>query len=78
MKRWIRIKEAARLLHVSDRTVRRRFERGELQTRKWGARREVFLDVEDEPTLEERVEQLEKRVSKLEVGGDESRENKDV
>ena len=67
MKRWIRVKEAALRLNVSERTVRRRFERGEIPTRKKGSRREVLLDVEAEPTLEERVEQLEERVEQLDI-----------
>lgn len=44
MSEWITVKEAAEMLGISDRSVRRRIDNGTLETKKQGRRRFVLID----------------------------------
>lgn len=73
MDKWININEAVGLFAKSERTLRRWIAEGRIKTRKWGSRRQVLVAPDllrkaAETTIEKRLINLERRVTKLERG----------
>ena len=55
MKKWVHISEAVKILGVSERTIRRRIDEGELKKKKKDRR--VYIEVEVEETEKEKKQQ---------------------
>jgi lipopolysaccharide export LptBFGC system permease protein LptF len=59
MKKWVHISEAVKILGISERTVRRRVDDGELKKKK--KERRVYIEVEVEGTEKEKKQQKKEK-----------------